>query len=124
MAANSQVGNLSYFTKVMIEDNNHIISTNAVKILTYLIKSQSPLLPQSFPLLFVFQKFRLHKTHPVNATLLTLVDAAIISPRSNDLFSAVIEGMCSSSAKANIKYGCIVTYIRIVSYYFADRELF
>lgn len=68
-----QLANFSYFIQLMIEDNNQIISTNGVKVLTVLIRLRSQLLPVSFPLLFVFRKFKMHKTHATNANLFKLV---------------------------------------------------
>jgi hypothetical protein len=69
-------GNLSsfcYYIQLMIEFNNQIISTNGVKMLTSLIKNKSQLINSSFPLLFLFRKFKTHKTHATNANLLSLV---------------------------------------------------
>jgi len=66
----------------------------------------------------------MHKTHPVNAALLSLVDVLLCSNRSNDLMSAVFEGMGSQANKANLKYGCIISFIRIVSYFYRSEELF
>ena len=68
-----QLTNFSYFIQLMIEDNNQIISTNGVKLLTALIDSRSSILPSSYPLLFIFRKFKLHKTHATNLNLLKLI---------------------------------------------------
>jgi hypothetical protein len=79
----------------MIDDNNHIISTNGVKVLTYLIKKSNLsnpihcLIPTSFPLLFIFNKFKLHKTHPVNTVMLELVDSILSTSRLQDLIHAI-----------------------------------
>ena len=77
----------------MIEDNNQIISMNGVKTLTIFIARRSQLIPTSFPLLFIFRKFKMHKTHATNANLLKLVEALLCSNRSNDLMFAIYEGM-------------------------------
>jgi hypothetical protein len=68
-----QLSNFSYFLQMMVEDNNQIISTNGVKMLRTLVATRSQLLPSSFPLLFLFRKFKLHKTHATNLNLLKLV---------------------------------------------------
>jgi hypothetical protein len=68
-----QLSNFSYFVQLMIEDNNQIISTNGVKILTILVQARSQLLPSSFPLLFIFRKFKMHKTHATNFNLFKLI---------------------------------------------------
>lgn len=68
-----QLSNFSYFVQLMIEDNNQIISTNGVKMLAELVRSRSQLLPVSFPLLFIFRKFKMHKTHSTNSNLFRLV---------------------------------------------------
>jgi hypothetical protein len=109
----------------MIDDNNHIISTNGVKVLTYLInKSKSissnnnpihSLIPTSFPLLFIFNKFKLHKTHPVNTVMLELVDSILYTSRLQDLIHAIHEGLSSIGSKANVKFGCSLSYFRILS---------
>lgn len=73
----------------MVESNNQIISTNGVKMLTALVRNNSSLLGSSFPLLFLFRKFKVHKTHATNANLLNLVDVLLCSNRADDLMSAV-----------------------------------
>ena len=64
-------------------------------MLTSLIKNKSQLINSSFPLLFIFRKFKTHKTHATNANLLNLVEALLCSNRSQDLMNAVLEGIGS-----------------------------
>ena len=90
MPASGSLSSFSYYTQLMIEFNNQIISTNGVKILTFLIKNKSQLITSSFPLLFLFRKFKTHKTHATNANLLTLVEALLCSNRSHDLMNAIL----------------------------------
>ena len=113
-----QLSSFSYFLQLMVEDNNQIISTNGVKMLTALVNTRSSLLPTSFPLLFLFRKFKMHKTHSTNLNLLKLVETLLASNRAGDLMSAVLEGMNSPENKANIKYGCTISFIRVFCYLF------
>jgi hypothetical protein len=105
----------------MIDDNNHIISTNGVKVLTHLIKKSiltnnlSSLIPTSFPLLFIFNKFKLHKTHPVNTVMLELIDSIAPTTRFQDLVHAIHEGLSSIGSKANVKFGCALSFFRLIS---------
>lgn len=69
LGPSGSLSNLSYYVQVMIEDNNQIISINGIKILVALVRRRSQLLPHSFPLLFLFRKFRMHRTHSTNAQL-------------------------------------------------------
>lgn len=64
----------------MIDDNNHIININAIKCLVAIFNKEKEnscynkpsLVPASFPLLFIFNKFKSHKTHPINSLMLSL----------------------------------------------------
>jgi len=93
-------------------------------MLTALVRARSQLIPPSFPLLFIFRKFKMHKTHPLNATLLILVDTLVSSARSNDLMNAIFEGMGSLETKVNLKYGCTICFIRIFCYTFNQEKMF
>ena len=82
----------------MIDDNNHIINMNAIKCLIIIFEKEkqdgvvkNSLIPVSFPLLFVFNKFKSHKTHPINSLLLGLIEAILQAPsnRVNDMFLAI-----------------------------------
>ena len=108
--------------KIMIEDNNLIVSNNGIKMLKVLVESDSPLLPRSYPLFFIFQKFKLRPTHPVNLILYELTDTLLNSHRATDLFLALAEG--GSNTKANIKYGCSIVFVRCVILLSEDEELF
>ena len=119
-----QLSNFTYFVQLMIEENNHIISTNGIKMLTALIKNRSTLIPVSFPLLFLFRKFKMHKTHATNANLFQLVEVLLCSNRCQDLMNAVFEGMSSPETKANLKYGCVMSFLRIFSYFYDQVDLF
>lgn len=96
----------------MIEDNNIIISTNGLRIFKVLIEIDSNLIPRSYPLLFIFSKFKLHQTHQVNTLLCDLTDAILNTWRVHDLFQALSDG--STNTKANIRYGCCVVFVRCV----------
>lgn len=69
--------------------------------------------PTSYPLLFFFDKFKMHSTHQINGILFELTDALIKSGRVIDLMQAAADGL--GSAKANVKYGSGLICIRIVS---------
>ena len=73
----------------MIEDNNLIVSNNGLKILKVLLETDSPLIPRSYPLLFLFSKFKLHETHAVNVLLCELTDIILNSWRVENLFQAI-----------------------------------
>lgn len=74
LPASPQLTNFSYYIQLMIEDNNQIISMGGVKMLTVMVRNKSQLLPQSYPLLFIFRKFKMHKTHATNLHLFRLVE--------------------------------------------------
>ena len=97
----------------MSESNNHILSTNGLKILKILIENNSPLLPRSYPLLFIFEKFKLRATHQINQLLFELCDSIVASGyyRTVDLLQAIYEG--GNTKKANVKYGSTLSFIRI-----------
>lgn len=46
------------------------------------------------------------------------------SNRSGDLMAAIYEGMNLADNKANIKYGCYMSFLRVFCYYYRDEELF
>jgi hypothetical protein len=118
------MSSLSHNIRLMIEDNNHITSTNGIKMLNFLICKNSSLIPSSYPLLFLFNKFKSHKTHPINAILFGLIDTIVLTSRLSDILSAIVEGMNSQMTKANVKYGCFASFIRIASIIHEDYELF
>lgn len=97
---------------------------NGVKILTVLVKARSQLIPGSYPLLFLFRKFKMHKTHATNFNLFKLIDVLVCSNRSNDLMSAILEGMNLGENKANVKYGCQMSFLRIFCYFYQLPDLF
>lgn len=66
----------------------------------------------------------MHKTHSTNSNLFRLVEVLLCSPRSTDLMAAVLEGMALAENKANIKYGCIMSFIRIFCYFYEQQDLF
>jgi hypothetical protein len=115
----------------MIDDNNHIINVNAIKCLVAVFGQEAKdamkasLLPVSFPLLFLFTKFKSHKTHPINALLLTLVEAILQSSpnRVTDLFFAISEGLSSAGSKANVKFGCALAFFRVISLLYQNEDL-
>lgn len=89
----NQLGNLSHLIRVIIESNNVILSLNGLKLLKLLVEISSPLLPRSYPLLFLFEKFKLHATHQVNQLLYDLSNSlllcnAISTNRNVDLLLA------------------------------------
>ena len=93
-------------------------------MLTVLFKNRSQLIPHSFPLLFLFRKFKLHKTHATNLNLFKLIETILCSNRSSDLMAATCEGMGLGENKANLKYGCVATFLRVFCYFYQDRDLF
>jgi hypothetical protein len=86
---------------------------------------KNSLIPVSFPLLFIFNKFKSHKTHPINSLLLTLIEAILqsTSNRVNDLFLAINEGLNSIGSKANVKFGCALSFFRIISLLYQNEDL-
>lgn len=94
----AQLPNFSHILRLMIDENNHIINMNGIKCLIAIFGRErndgvvkNSLIPVSFPLLFLFNKFKSHKTHPINSLLLGLIEAILQSPinRVNDLFLAM-----------------------------------
>lgn len=118
----NQLITLSHVIRLMIEDNNIIVSTNGLKMLKMLIESDSNLLPRSYPLLFIFLKFKLHSTHPVNSLLCQLTDLILNTERASDLFQAICDG--SSSTKANVRYGAAIVLVRSVLLINKESEMF
>ena len=108
----------------MIEDNNHIISTNGIKILSTWLRNDSTTnkIPNSYPLLFVLSKFKSHSTHPINTILYEWSDSVIIGGRLIDLMQALADGLGSN--KGNVKYGSAMICLRITSVMLKDEDLF
>lgn len=106
---------LAHYVRLMIEDNNFITSMNGIKILTNWLTNQTTMnqIPNSYPLLFFFDKFKMHSTHQINGILFDLADALVSAGRVIDLVQAAADGL--ASAKANVKYGAGMICIRIVS---------
>ncbi len=116
--------NFSHILRLMMDDNNHIINVNAIKCLIAIFEKErqdgvvkNSLVPVSFPLLFVFSKFKSHKTHPINFLMLSLIESILQSSpnRVNDLFMAMSEGLSSGGSKANVKFGCALAFFRVIS---------
>jgi hypothetical protein len=117
----------------MIDDNNHIINVNAIKCLIAIFDKEkddgllkNSLVPASFPLLFLFSKFKSHKTHPINFLMLSLIESILQSSsnRVSDLFQAISEGLSSSGSKANVKFGCSLTFFRVISLLYKSEDLY
>lgn len=89
MHPHGTLSNFCYYVQLMIESNNQIISINGIKMLTALVKQNSPLISTSYPLLFLFRKFKMHKTHSTNIYLFNLIEAILCSSKSNDLMNAI-----------------------------------
>ena len=120
----NQISILSYVVRVMSESNNHVLSTNGLKILKILIDHNSNLLPRSYPLLFIFEKFKLRASHQINHLLFEICDSIVVSgiPRTIDLLQAVFEG--GNIKKANVKYGSVMVFLRIAAIVARNEDFF
>jgi hypothetical protein len=102
----------------MIDSNNVIFSTSGLKILKVLTENNCQLIPRSYPLLFIFEKFKLHATHQLNQLIYEVCDSFLLcnsasASRNVDLIQAVGEG--ANNKKANVKYGCFMVFVRAVA---------
>ncbi len=104
--------NVSSPIRAMIEDNNQIICSNGLKMLTTLTANNHQLLASSFPLHFIFSKFKTHETHPINSLLLNLVTALIQNgSRITDLLIGIQDSL--KETKANVKYGASMSLFEL-----------
>ena len=80
------------------------------------------MIPNSYPLLFFFNKFKMHSTHQINTILFDLSDALIGAGRVIDLLQASSEAMTTN--KANQKYGAAMICVRVASILKKNEDLF
>ncbi len=74
----------------------------------------------SFPLGFLFNKFKSHRTHPVNGLMMELVEAVMGTGRVGNLVYAIGEGLAAQGGKMNVRFGCALAFFRVLALVFRN----